>query len=746
MTASSCATELATPLAQQQPVDNAAKHQAVFAVDGIHCAGCINAIERTLLAIPDVTAARVNYTLRRVGVDWRGDNTTRETVIDALKVAGYRATFFEARSADATAEREMRRLMLCLAVAGFAAMNIMLLSAAVWAGNASDISPETRDLFHWLSALIALPAAAYAGRPFYESAFRALAARRLNMDVPITIGVLMALAVSVYQTAVSAEHAYFESAIMLLFFLLGGRVLDQAMRRRTRALAGNLTAFKTSTIERIDGSGQPRTVDPAMLVTGDHIRLKSGDRLPVDACVLEGSSTADQSMITGETMPQPVAAGDMIYAGALNMGGTLTLEVRAAVGETLIDEVQELLEKATETRSRRLDLVDKAAQFYAPVVHVTAALAALGWLMAGAGLHQAILVATTVLIITCPCALALAVPAVQVAAAGAMFRKGLFLNIGTAVERLAEADLAVFDKTGTLTLPELSIANFSSLPAGLSANAARLALSSHHPLAKALAGHAADKTEYPEVEEIPGQGLRTSVDGREMLLGSTSFCRITDSDAEVGQSRLGFRHGDETIAFNIEQPLRADARTTIDRLRAAGFDIMIMSGDRTEVTEMIAGKLGIKDFFGDLRPTDKITRIEALSAAGHKVLMVGDGLNDAPALAAAHVSISPASAMDLTQAHADAVFLGEKLVPVADAVDIARRARRLMTQNLSFATAYNALAIPLAVFGFVTPLLAAVAMSASSLTVTINALRALPRSRKPASSSASMPIGQEART
>ncbi len=699
-----------------------------LAVDGIHCAACIQAIEKGLADMPGLDGVRVNFTLRRVGLDWHQGALDPSVLLGKLDQLGYPARPYQMRLAEADAAREMKRYIRSLAVAGFAAMNIMLLSISVWAGNASDIAPATRDFFHWFSALIALPAAAYAGQPFFESAFRALKGKRVNMDVPISLGVLLALGVSLYETIISARDVYFDSAVMLLFFLLAGRALDLAMRRRTRALAGNIAALKAETADRVAEDGIVRTVPAGAIEVGDTILVKAGARVAADGKVVSGSSAVDQSLVTGETAPKAVAAGDQVYAGSINQGGTLTIAVTAPDGGSLIDEVQKLLDKATEARSKRLRIADKAAEIYAPAVHLTALFAAIGWLVAGAGIHQAIIVATTVLIITCPCALALAIPAVQVAASGALFRKGVFLNAGDAVERLAEVDTVVFDKTGTLTLPEPGIANLDEVPSELLATAARLALSSHHPLAAALAVQARGEAPFAEVREELGRGIFAMADGVEARLGSPDFCGVAaPGDKAATASVLAFRHGMKSAVIRLHQTLRPGAAETIAALKARGLACMILSGDRQEAVMPVAAALGIDDFASEQTPADKIARLESLAVAGHRVAFVGDGLNDAPSLAAAHVSLSPVSAVDLAQAEADAVFLGERLTPIVEALAIATRARRLMTQNLWFAGLYNLLAVPLAVFGLVTPLIAAIAMSASSLTVTGNALRALPR-------------------
>src|SRR6266508_148374 len=464
-----------------------------LAVEGVGCAGCIRKIEDGLKQVPGVIDARLNFSNRRLAVCWRDGALEAGEVIRALERIGYRAHPFEPERAEADETRHARRLMKCLAVAGFAAMNILLLSVSVWSGHFTDMAPETRDFFHWLLALIALLAVAYAGQPFFQSALRAIRARQLNMDVPISLGVLLALGMSIVETAGHAEHAYFDSAVMLLFFLLCGRYLDHAMRRKTRAVAGNLAALKAEVAHRFDGGGELVMVPVAALSPGDRLLVRPGERVPADGIVISGRSEIDDSLITGETARRNVAAAATIYAGSMNYSGALTMRVSAAGAGTLIDEVERLLEKAVGSRSRYLRLADRAARLYAPMVHTTAALTAVGWLVAGASLHDSIITAIAVLIITCPCALALAIPAVQVVASGALFRAGIIVHAGDAIERLAEADTVVFDKTGTLTLPEPRVVNAADLDPDLVTKAARLALSSRHPLAAAVAREARDR-------------------------------------------------------------------------------------------------------------------------------------------------------------------------------------------------------------------------------------------------------------
>lgn len=700
-----------------------------LAVDGITCAACMISIEGGLASVPNVTRARVNLTNRRVAVEWKSGALDPASVIDRLAELGYKAYPFDPALSEAKEEEESRFLLRCLAVAGFAAMNVMLLSVSVWSGNVTDITVEQRDFFHWLSALIALPAAAYAGQPFFRSAVRGLLTRNLNMDVPITLGVLLALGMSVVETLYHAEHAYFDSAIMLLTFLLIGRYLDQNMRRRTRAVAGNLAALKAETATKFVSAEEIREVPVASIRPGDLVLVRPGERISVDGVVIEGRSEIDQSLITGETLHAPAGQGTAVYAGTLNISGTLRVRVSAAAKGTLLDEVTRLFDNAVAGRSRYVRLADRAAQLYAPLVHLTALATLLGWLLAGAGWHDSIVTAIAVLIITCPCALGLAVPAVQVVASGALFKSGVLLNAGDAIERLADVDTVIFDKTGTLTLPEPEVVNAADIPPKALELAGQLALASRHPLAAAVARAADAGAPLDEAVEEPGQGVRALLHGVELRLGRPSFCAaqwqadaLAAADPEA--SVIAFAWGEERFVFSVRQRLRSDAVAVIHRLARQGLKIEILSGDRVAAVDHIARQLGLKAWRAALTPTEKIAHIEKLKARGRNVLMVGDGLNDAPALAAANVSLSPVTAVHLSQAAADAVFLGERLAPVADALAIARKARRIMSENLWLAAIYNFIAVPVAIAGLASPLVAAAAMSGSSILVTANALRA----------------------
>ncbi|MET4373714.1 cation-translocating P-type ATPase [Bradyrhizobium sp. LB12.1] len=705
-----------------------------LAVEGVHCAGCMAKIERGLSAIPDVTLARVNFTDRRVALEWKEGTLDPVRFIDRLEELGYKAYPYETESAEATEIAESRFLLRCLGVAAFATMNVMMLSIPVWSGNVSDMLPEQRDFFHWLSALIALPAVAYAGQPFFRSAWRALSNKTTNMDVPISIGVCLALGMSVVETVRHAEHAYFDAAIMLLTFLLVGRFLDQNMRRRTRAVAGNLAALKAETAAKFVGSDEILQVPVAAIHPGDIVLLRPGERCAIDGTVIEGRSEIDQSLITGETLYVTAEQGTPIYAGSMNISGTLRVRVSAASEATLLAEITRLLDNALQARSRYMRLADRASRLYAPVVHATALITILGWVIAGASWHDAIITGVAVLIITCPCALGLAIPTVQAIASGAMFKSGVLLNSGDAIERLAEVNHVIFDKTGTLTLPALEVTNAADIPADIFQLAGRLALSSHHPVAAAVAQAAGAKSPILNAVEEAGQGVRSTVDDVEIRLGRPTFCSaealVSGNNLDPEASIVAFSRGSEKFIFSVRQGLRPDAPAVIAALKAHNIGIEILSGDREPAVIAAAHALGIAEWRAGVTPADKIARIEELKQRGAKVLMVGDGMNDAPSLAAAHVSMSPISAAHLSQATADLVFLGRPLAPVVAAIDSARKALHLMRQNLWLAIGYNVLAVPVAISGVVTPLIAAAAMSGSSILVMLNSLRARSGSRE----------------
>ncbi|MBX3565430.1 MAG: cadmium-translocating P-type ATPase [Sphingomonas sp.] len=689
-----------------------------FVVPDLRCAACIGKLERGLAAEPEIARARVNFTARRLRVE-HAETLAPDALIETIARIGFEAHPFLGE-AEGASGREHRELVKCLAVAGFAATNVMLLSVSIWSGADGAI----RQLFHLLSGAIALPAVAYAGRPFFRSAWSALRRGRTNMDVPISIGVTVACAISVYETAIWGRHAYFDGAVTLLFFLLAGRTLDSMMRAKAQDAVAALLRQAPPGAAVIGSDGTTQWRDADELAPGMRILVAAGERAAADGVVESGVSSVDRALVTGESLPEAVSAGAAVLAGTINLDAPLIVRVTAAGESTVIADIARMMEAAGGSKSRYVRLADRAARLYAPAVHTLAALSFVGWMIAGAGLHQAVTIAVAVLIITCPCALGLAVPVAQVVAAGALARRGILVKDGSALERLAEADAALFDKTGTLTLgrpvPEAPLA----LDAAEAPLALALAQASRHPLSRALAGalaaHGVEPEKVADLRERPGQGVEGHVGDRAIRLGRPGWIGLA-ADGSALATAFHVEGGTPRL-LRFRDALRPDARAAIDRIRAEGLEAMVLSGDRPEAVAEVAAVLGI-EAHGAVGPDGKLEVIERLADEGRKVLMVGDGLNDGPALKAAYVSIAPSSASDVGQTAADLLFLGERLMPVPIAIAAARRTMRVVRQNFALAIGYNVLAVPLAFMGYVTPLIAALAMSGSSVLVVANALR-----------------------
>ena len=696
-------------------------------VEGLHCGGCVAKIERALARRPEVAEARVNLSTRRLNLAWRGGPERAAELAGVVSALGFGVMPFDPDRLASADEAESRMLLRSMAVAGFAAGNVMLLSVSVWAGHAQDMGPATRDLLHWFSALIAMPAIVYAGQPFFRSAVKALRGGGLNMDVPISLAVLLATGMSLLETLRGAEHTYFDSAVTLLFFLLIGRYLDRRARGKARSAAERLLALASGAVTVLDEHGRQASLPPDRVRPGMTVLVAAGARIPIDGIVVDGRSDVDASAITGEAVPVAVAPGATVFAGTLNQSAAVKLTV-SAVGEgTLLAEIVRLMELSEQRRARYVALADRVARLYAPVVHLLAAATFLGWLLLSpVGWQPALLYAVAVLIVTCPCALGLAVPAVQVIASGRLMRQGILLKSATALERLATVDTVVFDKTGTLTTGQLQIAPDARTDPRALRVAAGLAGASNHPLARALV-RAAPGVPVPDgVTEHPGQGLARSGPEGEIRLGSRRWCGVAgdgDAGGDHGPELWLARPGSPPSRIGFSDRLRPDAAAIVATLKARGLHVELLSGDRPAATARVAAELGIAHWAAARDPAAKQARLAELAAEGRRVLMVGDGLNDAPALAAAAVSASPASASDIAQTAADAVFQGERLAPVAELLTVAHRADRLVRQNFALSFGYNAIAIPLAVAGLVTPLIAAICMSASSIVVVLNALR-----------------------
>lgn len=693
--------------------------QTDLSVPTVHCAACIQAIETALGKLDRVEGVRVNLSTKRVSIRWRGDEVPPFAA--ALERLGYPAHLFDPQVGEK--DKTLSELIRAVAVAGFAASNIMLLSVSVWSGAEG----ATRDLFHWVSALIAIPALAFAGGIYFRSAWNALRHGRMNMDVPIAVGVSLAYTMSLYETINHGDHAYFDASVSLLFFLLIGRTLDHVMRERARTAVNGLARLAARGAMVLRGDGARDYLPIGEIEPGMQLLIAAGERIPVDGKIVRGASDLDCSLVSGESTPRNGAPSDTVQAGVLNLTGPLTIEATAAAKDSFLAEMVRLMEAAEGGRAHYRRIADRVSALYAPVVHLTAFVTLLGWMAATGDWHRAMTIAIAVLIITCPCALGLAVPIVQVVAARRLFENGIMVKDGSAMERLAAIDTAVFDKTGTLTLGQPRLVNASSVDLTMLAIAADMAAHSRHPFSKAIAAFMgfAGQPKLDAVNEHPGFGIEATTANSTWRLGRRGWAgwkARTGGEGKYGGTVLS-RNGMIVASFAFEDATRSDAKAAVRQLKDAGVSVEMLSGDTASACGEVARTLCIENFVPALPPSGKVEHIEALTKVGHKVLMVGDGLNDTPALGAAYVSIAPASAADIGRNAADFVFLRESLLAVPLALDISRKAGRLIRQNLAIAMVYNAVAVPIAILGHVTPLIAAIAMSASSLLVIGNALR-----------------------
>ncbi|MBI1170305.1 cadmium-translocating P-type ATPase [bacterium] len=715
---SACPACVAAPAAERlAALQKPEAARLMLSLPTAHCAACIATVETALRQHPGVQSARVNLTLKRVSVEAEPEVTAAD-LTRVLEGVGYEAHELDPGLLSMTeTDRQGRALLMRLGVAFFAMMNIMLLSVAVWSGAEA----ATRDMFHWISAMIAIPTVIFAGQPFFTSAWSALRVGRLNMDVPISLAIFLATAMSLFETMHSGSKAYFDAAVMLAFFLLLGRYLDHRSRALARSAAGELAALEVPRAVVLEAGAE--VLRPIGQVARDDVVLvRPGGRMPVDGVVLTGTSEVDRGLLTGESLPVFAGPGSLVSAGEVNLTGPLTLRVLAAGKDSSLHRMADLVAVAEAARNTYTSLAERAARIYAPAVHLLS-LAAFGfWLWrTGGDFRLAVNIAVAVLIITCPCALGLAVPAVVTAASGKLFRKGVLIKNGTALERLAEVDLVIFDKTGTLTLGAPEPANLDGIGAEARSVALALARASSHPLAVALAGRIGGApAEVTNLREMPGYGVEGRWAGKSVRLGRAGWVGV-EAGSETA-TYLGIE-GAPATTFTFSDQIRPGAEAAIAGLKAQGKAIRLVSGDHKAAVAAFAARLGIADWVAEALPAEKAGLVRQMADQGHKVLMVGDGLNDTAALAAAHVSISPAQALDAARVASDIVLLGRDLAAIADAARISTQAIRRMKENFAISAGYNVIAVPLALIGATTPLVSALAMSLSSITVSLNALR-----------------------
>jgi Cu2+-exporting ATPase len=760
--------------------DEQGSYQLTLSVRGIHCASCIQLIENALYAQEDIITARVNMTTERLTISWRGKAERADAFVQIVRKLGYGVEPFDASRQKSLRSEEEKFLLSCIAVSAFSAGNLMMISVGLWSSTAETMGFATRDFLHWISALIALPTILYAGRPFFYSAFAVLKERHTNMDVPISLAIILASGMSLLETISHGEHVYFDSAVMLTFFLLIGRYLDARAKGKAKETAQELLTMLSGTATVLQDN--KRVAVPIRdLREGMTVLVASGENIAADGVITQGETELDMSLITGETIPGTAKKSDAVFAGTVNLAAPIRISVSKATENNLLSDIVKLMEKAEQGQAHYVRLADKAAKLYTPVVHTMGLVTFLGWwLLMGEPWQSSLLIAITVLIITCPCALGLAVPVVQVLASSKLMKQGVLLKSGDALEKLSNIDVAVFDKTGTLTLgkPELidikvnshepakavlhceddnpnreqisnvhhepakavlhcednnpnreQISNVHHEPAKAGKKELQLAASiashSKHPLSQAICKeYSGELITADSIKEFPGKGIEALIDGKKIRLGSRKWCgdkgkHLDDAALELWLSV----QGEDPTCFTFADTLREDTKQVISQFKQAGIRTVLLSGDRKEVVSKISEEVGIEEHYAELSPVEKCDYIEQLKQEGHYVAMLGDGLNDAPSLAAADVSISPSTAIDIAQNTADIVFQGERLSPAFNTWKVAGQSKKLVKQNFALAVVYNIIAIPLAVMGHVTPLIAAIAMSGSSLVVIGNSFR-----------------------
>lgn len=702
------------------------KRQYVFTSPDIRCGNCISILERELGKLPHIDQVRVNLTLKRVTIVYKTSDASPSHIIAKMRSLGYETTPLEIDENLKDMERKRdSKLLRALAVAGFGAMNIMLLSVSTWSGA----NGSAKTLFHLISALIAIPTVLYSGQVFFKSALKALSGRHLNMDVPISLAVLLALAMSVFEALTHGDVVYFDASVSLLFFLLIGRYLDQMMRQKARNAVNTLARRNVRGANIIFGNGAIKYVPIDEIIPGMILQILPGEKIPVDGMIVEGASDIDQSLVNGESLPRAVTKGAQLQAGTLNLSGVLQLKAVKTADQSFLAEVSRMLEAAENGRGTYIRIADRMAQIYAPAVHLLALMGFIVWMfITGGDWHTSIYIAISILIITCPCALGLAVPVVHVIGAGRLFDQGILMKDGSALERLNEINYAVFDKTGTLTSSDLTVSDINLNDPAHAGLMKTLATHSSHPASRAIARHFKNQSDVKiqSIEELPGYGIKAIYKGKHIRLGAPKWvAEITnDETSAVAEKGIAFAlEGDAPSFVTINSEPLSDAAATINKLTKQKIPIEILSGDNEYAVAKLAHMLDIDQYRASAKPTDKINHLLKLKQQGKKVLMVGDGINDAPALAAGHASIAPATASDVGRSAADFVFTRNKLTSIIFAMEIAKKSDRLIKQNFALALLYNMIAVPLAFAGFVTPLFAAIAMSASSIIVILNSMR-----------------------
>jgi len=730
-------SELDHPLVQRGFVSQTAEgNEAQVLIGGLSCAACIWLLERHLGQREDVRSFSINYSTQRARLVYDPEGPPLSQHLLAIHELGYTARPYEAGLAEQDLKRENRSAIIRLVIAGIGSMQSMMLAVPLYFQLIDNISADFIELFRWFSLLVATPVVFYSAAPFFQNALRDIRARHLTMDVPVATAIGLAYTASVLITVFGGDHVYFESVCMFTFFLSLGRYLEARARYRAGLSGTALGGYQPAVATRIRGieskpgeqEEQRELVTVHDLSPGDRIRVKPGETLPADGVVVAGRSNIDEAALTGEYMPVSRTTGDFVHAGTINGTNSIDIEVVSCGGDTRLSGILRILDRVQAEKPPVAQAADRMAGVFISRVLIITPLIFIGWWLAGS--PRAFDIALSVLVVTCPCALSLATPTALTSATYALRRIGLLPTKGQTLEAMATVDTVVFDKTGTLTSGRLSIQRTETSDHWTESEALSIAAGleqdNQHPIARAFSASAAHVT---GVEQVLGKGLVGMIAGQAVWIGHRAFMHessdveLLSLDDEEGLTIWLVRADGAVAKFVLNDQIRADAKQLVADLQDGGYRTVLLSGDHSQHVRSVANYLGIGQAVGRASPEDKLAHLKALTEQGHRIMMVGDGLNDLPSMAGAQVSIAMGSATDLTQTRADAVLLGESLAPVLDGLTISRRVKRIIRQNLAWALGYNVLALPLAAAGFIPPWLAALGMSLSSLIVVLNALR-----------------------
>ena len=715
------------------------EQEASLVLEGITCAACVWLNEQHVAQLPGVLAVEVNYTTRRARIRWDDRRVKLSQILKAIADIGYRAHPFDPARQEAVAQKERRAMLWRLAVSGLGMMQVMMYAYPTYIANDGDLAPDIEALLRWSSLLLTLPVIFYACGPFFRNAWRDIKFRRVGMDTPVALGIGAAFVASVWATIINHGHVYYDSINMFVFFLLGGRYLELLARQKALRATEELGRLAPAFADRLlvgDSNEATERVLVSALRVGDLVLVKPGTQVPADGSVVTGQTSVDESLLTGESLPVAKSVGALVTGGSMNIESPITVRVEQIGDDTRLSAILKLMERGALEKPVAVTTADRVASWFLWGLLLLAAITAGVWWWIDPS--RALPVTVAVLVVSCPCALSLATPVALTIATGRLAREGLLVTRGHAVETLAQVTDVVFDKTGTLTTGVMNLERVQAL-SGLNDRlclqlAASLEQSATHPLALALVRAANDLPRLTIANESheTGGGIEATVEGRVLrighaayvakLVGDAAVLPKEDESSEATTLYLG-ESGVWLARFYISDSIRSDALAAINALKALGCTVSLLSGDDPVVAQSIAKQLGIENAAGRESPQTKLARVAALQAAGRVVCMVGDGVNDAPVLAHAQVSVAMGEGTELARTQADCVLLGQHLLVLPAALRLSRSARRTIRENLWWAILYNAIALPVAMCGFLTPWLAGIGMSFSSLWVVLNSLR-----------------------